>query len=220
MFQLGSALLDACVLAVISKGDTYGYLLTQEIRNIIEVSESTLYPVLRRLQAEQMLATYDRPYNGRNRRYYQITPRGREHLEYLRDNWQHFKAAVDYLLSPATPVASATPASPASPAGPAASATPATPAGSAPTVAPVGPGIPDALEASDIPAPTADAIASAGSDASIIPDATAASTTLDTPDIADTPDTPDTPKTSETSIVLTTSIDPATPASNTEGDES
>ncbi|MDR2036059.1 MAG: PadR family transcriptional regulator [Coriobacteriales bacterium] len=98
MFQLGSALLDACVLAVISKSDAYGYLLTQEIRNIIEVSESTLYPVLRRLQSEEMLVTYDSQYNGRNRRYYQITPRGREHLAFLQDNWQHFKAAVDYLL--------------------------------------------------------------------------------------------------------------------------
>jgi PadR family transcriptional regulator PadR len=98
MFQLGSALLDACVLAVVSKGDAYGYLLTQEIRSIIEVSESTLYPVLRRLQAEEMLTTYDSQFSGRNRRYYQITPRGREHLAFLQSNWQHFKTAVDYLL--------------------------------------------------------------------------------------------------------------------------
>ncbi len=98
MFQLGSALLDACVLAVLSKGDTYGYLLTQDIRGVIEVSESTLYPVLRRLQAEQALVTYDSPFNGRNRRYYQITPQGSSHLEYLRENWQQFKEAVEYLL--------------------------------------------------------------------------------------------------------------------------
>ncbi len=108
MFQLGSALLDACVLAVISKGDTYGYLLTQEIRNSIDVSESTLYPVLRRLQAEHMLVTYDSPFNGRNRRYYQITPRGREQLESLQESWQHFKAAVDNLLDPAASVSDAT----------------------------------------------------------------------------------------------------------------
>lgn len=98
MFQLGSALLDACVLAVVSRGDTYGYLLTQDIRTVLEVSESTLYPVLRRLQSDRMLTTYDSPYNGRNRRYYQITPEGLQHLEYLQDNWEHFKAAVDYLL--------------------------------------------------------------------------------------------------------------------------
>lgn len=106
MFQLGSALLDACVLAVISKGDTYGYLLTQNIRSVIDVSESTLYPVLRRLQQEQMLTTYDRPYNGRNRRYYQITQRGLEHLAFLRENWQQYKQAVEYLmLAPTTDAA-------------------------------------------------------------------------------------------------------------------
>ena len=106
MFQLGAALLEACVLAVIKKGDAYGYLLTQEIRNIIEVSESTLYPVLRRLQTEKMLVTYDSPYNGRNRRYYQITSLGSERLELLHSNWQHYKTAVDYLLDPATTVSS------------------------------------------------------------------------------------------------------------------
>lgn len=110
MFQLGSALLDACVLAVISKSDTYGYLLTQEIRTIIDVSESTLYPVLRRLQSDRMLVTYDSPYNGRNRRYYQITPHGHEHLSYLKNNWQHYKAAVDYLLFTTAPPPSNPPA--------------------------------------------------------------------------------------------------------------
>ena len=57
VFQLGSALLDACVLAVLSDGDTYGYVLTQKVRQAIDVSESTLYPVLR---AQQTLL----PHNG------------------------------------------------------------------------------------------------------------------------------------------------------------
>ena len=48
-FQLGSALLDACVLATLHKEDTYGYRLTQEVKVVMSVSESTLYPVLRRL---------------------------------------------------------------------------------------------------------------------------------------------------------------------------
>ena len=48
VFQLGSPLLDACVLAVLSDGDTYGYVLTQKVRQVIDISESTLYPVLRR----------------------------------------------------------------------------------------------------------------------------------------------------------------------------
>ena len=49
-FQLGSALLDACVLAIVEKEDAYGYSLTQQVQSVMEISESTLYPVLRRLQ--------------------------------------------------------------------------------------------------------------------------------------------------------------------------
>ena len=75
-FQLGAALLDACVLAVLSRGDAYGYVLTQQVRQVIEVSETALYPVLRRLQKDGCLDTYDQPHQGRNRRYY--PPRGGE----------------------------------------------------------------------------------------------------------------------------------------------
>ena len=60
-FQIGSALLDACVLAVLDKEDTYGYMLTQNVKDIIDISESTLYPVLRRLQKDNALTTYDQP---------------------------------------------------------------------------------------------------------------------------------------------------------------
>ena len=63
-FQMGSALLDACVLAVLSREDTYGYVLTQSVRRMIGISESTLYPVLRRLQREGSLTTYDRPFQA------------------------------------------------------------------------------------------------------------------------------------------------------------
>lgn len=95
MFQLGSALLDGCVLAVLARGDAYGYSLTQEIKAIINVSESTLYPVLRRLQKENFLLTYDQAFNGRNRRYYRITTQGRAHLSRTAEDWKQYKGAVD-----------------------------------------------------------------------------------------------------------------------------
>lgn len=98
-FQLGSALLDACVLAVLSNGDTYGYVLTQQVRAVIDVSESALYPVLRRLQKDGSLATYDQPYQGRNRRYYRITDRGQDRLREYREEWQSYKKRVDLILS-------------------------------------------------------------------------------------------------------------------------
>jgi PadR family transcriptional regulator PadR len=98
MFQLGSALLDGCVLAVLARKDAYGYSLTQEIKRVVPVSESTLYPVLRRLQKEEMVSTYDQPHNGRNRRYYRISDKGREHLGSIQTSWKDFKSGVGSLL--------------------------------------------------------------------------------------------------------------------------
>ena len=98
VFQLGSALLDACVLAVLSKEDTYGYVLTQTIQEIMDVSESSLYPVLRRLQKDNCLSTYDQPYQGRNRRYYSITEEGKAKLGEYINEWLSYKQKVDQIL--------------------------------------------------------------------------------------------------------------------------
>ncbi len=98
IFQLGSTLLDACVLAVLSRGDTYGYVLTQNVKEIVDISESTLYPVLRRLQKDNCLSTYDMAYQGRNRRYYAITPEGRNRLNYYLNEWNVYKNSLDRIL--------------------------------------------------------------------------------------------------------------------------
>jgi PadR family transcriptional regulator PadR len=98
VFQVGSALLDACVLSVLKEEDAYGYMLTQTLRESLAISESTLYPVLRRLQKEQFLSTYDEPYQGRNRRYYSITERGRRMVDAYKDEWQVFRDRVDRLI--------------------------------------------------------------------------------------------------------------------------
>lgn len=101
-FQLGSALLEACMLAVLSGGDTYGYVLTQSVKGKIEISESTLYPVMRRLQKGGYLETYDQPYQGRNRRYYHITEAGRQNLLEAREEWKLYKKKVDQILEEGT----------------------------------------------------------------------------------------------------------------------
>lgn len=78
VFNTGAALLDAIVLAVVSreKEGTYGYKITQDVRKVIDISDSTLYPVLRRLQKDQCLMVYDLECAGRNRRYYKVTEQG------------------------------------------------------------------------------------------------------------------------------------------------
>lgn len=97
-FQLGSALLDACVLAIVAKEDAYGYSLTQEVREVMDISESTLYPVLRRLQKAEYLTTYDQPFQGRNRRYYRITESGRAKYNELLEDWIVYKQKIDTVL--------------------------------------------------------------------------------------------------------------------------
>lgn len=97
-FAIGPQLLDGCVLAVLSRGDAYGYILTQQVKSQLDISESTLYPVLRRLQRDGLLKVYDRPYQGRNRRYYAITPVGRTQLDRRRQEWRRFRDGVEELL--------------------------------------------------------------------------------------------------------------------------
>ena len=95
IFTVNASLLDAIVLSVVSENDTYGYKITQEVNNIIGISESTLYPVLRRLQKDNNLEVYDMEYLGRNRRYYRITGKGRILLSLYKEEWEIYKQKID-----------------------------------------------------------------------------------------------------------------------------
>ena len=101
VFNTGAALLDAIVLAVVSKEEegTYGYKITQDVRKAIDVSESTLYPVLRRLQKDGCLEVYDRECGGRNRRYYKITEPGQDKLVEYRREWEDNSMKISALFS-------------------------------------------------------------------------------------------------------------------------
>ncbi len=96
VFNTGAALLDAIVLAVVSKEPegTYGYKITQEVRQVIELSESTLYPVLRRLQKDECLEVYDQECAGRNRRYYKVTEKGSAQLQLYENEWKHYSSKI------------------------------------------------------------------------------------------------------------------------------
>lgn len=97
-YQLTAPLLDACVLGIVMQEDVYGYTLTQKVQQVVDVSESTLYPVLRRLQKSGYLTTYDVPYQGRNRRYYSITKEGMILLKFYRDEWHEYRSRIDSMI--------------------------------------------------------------------------------------------------------------------------
>lgn len=100
VFNTGAALLDAIVLAAVSKeqNGTYGYKITQDVRKAIDISESTLYPVLRRLQKEECLEVYDLAIDGRNRRYYRLTETGRAQLRLYKGEWAGYSEKISRIL--------------------------------------------------------------------------------------------------------------------------
>ncbi len=90
--QLKKGMLEVCVLAALKKEESYGYKIISDISPYIEISESTLYPILKRLEASGAVTTESREYNGRLRKYYRITGRGREKIkEFLVDLSEFFK---------------------------------------------------------------------------------------------------------------------------------
>ncbi len=93
VFNTGAALLDAIVLAVVSREPegAYGYKITQDVRQVIELSESTLYPVLRRLQKDECLEIYDR-------RYYKTTEKGRLQLNLYESEWRKYSAKINSIF--------------------------------------------------------------------------------------------------------------------------
>lgn len=97
-FSTTSNLLDALVLAIVDKEDTYGYKITQDVREAMEISESTLYPVLRRLLKDNCLENYDKAFMGRNRRYYKITEKGKLTLSMYQGEWLLYKKCIDKII--------------------------------------------------------------------------------------------------------------------------
>ena len=85
MFSIQGQVLDFCVLSIVDESDTYGYEITQRLITSIVISESTLYPVLRRLLKNGLLETYDIAFDGRNRRYYRIIEEGRKNLNIFKE---------------------------------------------------------------------------------------------------------------------------------------
>ena len=86
--QLKRGLLDVCVLSAIKSEDSYGYKIIKDIKPHVEISESTLYPILRRLEVANLLTVRTAEHNGRLRKYYHITKLGLKRIEDFKLEWQ------------------------------------------------------------------------------------------------------------------------------------
>ena len=86
--QLKRGMLDICVLASLLQGDSYGYMIIKNLSPHVEISESTLYPILRRLEEMRAVETYSMEHNGRLRKYYAITPLGQRRIRVFLDEWK------------------------------------------------------------------------------------------------------------------------------------
>ncbi len=95
--QLKRGLLEYCVLAFLLQEDSYGYEIVKNISPIIHISESTLYPILKRLEAQKLVSTYKQEYNGRLRKYYQISSKGRDNLRIFYKGKDSVTAIYDYI---------------------------------------------------------------------------------------------------------------------------
>ncbi len=95
--QLKRGLLDVCVLAAIKSEDSYGYKIMKDMKPYIELSESTLYTILKRLEMADMLTVRTAEHGGRLRKYYHITAQGRKRIEDFKEEWKEIMSIYRFV---------------------------------------------------------------------------------------------------------------------------
>lgn len=95
--QLKRGFLDVCVLASINRQDSYGYQIVKDVPPSLHLTESTLYPLLKRLEAAGLLTVYAVEHNGRLRKYYRITPAGVTYLDEFLKEWDDVLDVYEYV---------------------------------------------------------------------------------------------------------------------------
>ncbi len=95
--QLKRGILDVCVLAAIKDGESYGYKIIKDVKPYIELSESTLYTILKRLEAAKMLTVRSQEHDGRLRKYYHITAEGLRRIEEFKNEWKKIMGIYQFI---------------------------------------------------------------------------------------------------------------------------
>lgn len=97
-FPTSSILIEFLILAIIDREDSYGYEISQTIKLAANIKESTLYPILKKLEKAGYMTTYSQEYQGRKRKYYSITSEGKEQLAFLNKEWLTYKETLDGIV--------------------------------------------------------------------------------------------------------------------------
>lgn len=101
--QRKKGLLDICVLTVLNREPSYGYKIISDVSPCIDISESTLYPILKRLESAGCLTTYTQEHNGRTRKYYRITDAGRRRIAEFLEEWDELRNIYTFILNGGRP---------------------------------------------------------------------------------------------------------------------
>ena len=97
-YPVSALLIEFLILSIVEMQDSYGYEISQTIKLVAAIKESTLYPILKKLEKSGYLTTYSLEFQGRKRKYYSITEEGKEQLVILREEWQSYKDTIDGII--------------------------------------------------------------------------------------------------------------------------
>ncbi|EHJ52410.1 PadR family transcriptional regulator [Streptococcus macacae] len=97
-YPTSALLIEYLILAIVKGHDSYGYEISQTIKLAANIKESTLYPILKKLEKAGFLTTYSQEHNGRQRKYYTITNSGKEQLTFLSHQWSLYKETIDGII--------------------------------------------------------------------------------------------------------------------------
>ena len=97
-YPISALLIECLILAVVDRQDSYGYEISQTVKLVASIKESTLYPILSRLEKSGYLTTYSQEYQGRKRKYYSMTPEGRKQLAFLKEEWLCYRDTIDGII--------------------------------------------------------------------------------------------------------------------------
>lgn len=97
-YPVSALLIEFLILSVVDTQDSYGYEISQTVKIVADIKESTLYPILKKLEKNSYLTTYSQEFQGRKRKYYSITDSGKEQLMYLNKEWISYRDTIDGII--------------------------------------------------------------------------------------------------------------------------